>query len=613
MGLKANDFNFGDIAGNTSIVMRATQYRKGGRISFAFSNKTYRGRVMASYSSGLSLKGWAYSFLVARRYGEEGYLEGTLYDSNSFFGSVEKKISNTHQLNFTAFYSPNRRALATALTQEVRDLKGIRYNPNWGYQDSEKRSSRVREIKEPMILLNHYWNFSEKTSLNTNLGVQRGKIGVTRLDYGSNRNPAGNYYQRLPSYFLREKNPTTYDYQQAYLAEQLFINNGQIEWNSLYAGNAISDNTAYSIQEDRVDDTQFTVNTIFNTRLSKRIFLNANINYRNLKSENFAELKDLLGGNGYLDIDSFGPGGVESNSDIQNLNRVVQKGERYKYNYDLTASVISGFAQARIMTNRIDFYIGLSAANSNYKRVGLYQNGYFPEIGRSLGEGEPLNFMNFGCKAGATYKFTGRHLMDLNVGYFTKAPTLQSSFANVRQNNDIVFGIKNEGIISADVGYIFRTPILKSRFTGYYSSIKNQTDVGVFFTENALGNEETSAFVNEIVTDIEKVSIGVEIGVEAQVLPTFKLKAAISEGHNMYTRNPNLYLAGDDFGMEGNDISTQGIRSVILKDYHVASGPERAIQLGFEYSGYLYPRNSFSNIKRLSRCVRSRKSNSTWF
>jgi len=583
MGLKANDYTFGDVAGTTNISMRASQYRQGGRFSFAAANRSYRGRVMASYNSGLSKKGWAYSVLLARRYGEEGYQEGTFYDANSFFASVEKKLNSIHSLNFTAFYTPNRRGRATAITEEVKELKGITYNPNWGYQEGEKRSSSVREIKEPIFLVSHYWNISENTSLNSTIGYQFGKIGDSRLDYGGYRNPAGNYYQRLPSYFLQDENPTSYDYQQAYLAEQEFISNGQINWDTLYEGNLITGNSNYSIQEDRVDDAQLSLIALFNSHISENILVNGNLSYRNLKSENFAELKDLLGGNGYLDIDSFGSGGIESNSDLQNLNRVVQEGERYKYNYDLAVSMISGFAQTQFKYNKADFYLGLSASQTKYQRTGLYQNGYFPEEGRSLGDGEQLNFTNFGLKGGITYKITGRHLIDFNAGYLTKPPSMRSSFANVRQNNDIVIGLTDEKIQSVDISYIFRTSIVKARLTGYYVGFAGQSDIGFFFTQNALGNEETSAFVQEIVTGINKRNVGVEFGVEAQVLPTFKLKAAATMGQNLYRNNPNLYLAGDDFGIEGNDISTQGIRTVALKNYHVSGGPERAYQVGFEY------------------------------
>ena len=130
MGLKANDYTFGGLAGTTNMVMRASKYRKSGRVSFAAANRSYKGRIMASYHSGVSKKGWAYSFLVSKRFGNEGFIDGTLYDANSFFASVEKIINENHSLNFTSFYTPNQRGRSTAITQEVKDLRGIRYNPN---------------------------------------------------------------------------------------------------------------------------------------------------------------------------------------------------------------------------------------------------------------------------------------------------------------------------------------------------------------------------------------------------------------------------------------------------------------------------------------------------
>ena len=589
MGLTANDYTFGDVAGTTNIIMRASQYRQGGRVSYAAANRSYEGRVMGSYNSGLTKNGWAYSVLASRRFGQEGFKDGTFYDANSFFASVEKKINEDHSLNLSAFYTPNRRGRATAITTEVKDLKGIRYNPNWGYQDGDIRSSRVRDIEEPVILLNHYWNISENTRLNTNIGYQFGKLGDTRLDYGGNRNPAGNYYQRLPSYFLRFDNPTPVDYQNAYLAEQEFINDGQLDWASFYEANRITGNSTYSLQEDRRDDTQLTVNTILNTRISQNIELSGNINYRNLTTENFAELKDLLGGNGYLDVDNFGDGGIEANSDLQNPNRIVQEGERYKYNYDINADVISGFAQAEFKYSIVDFYLGAHASQTSYQRTGLYQNGYFPEEGRSLGDSEEIDFTNFGAKGGLTYKVTGRHLIDFNAGYLTKAPNIRYSFANARQNNDIVENLTEEKVTSADLSYIYRSPIVKARLTGFYTGFEDQTDIGFFFTQNALGNDDNNAFVQEIVTGIDTRNAGVEFGIEAQVLPTLKLKAAASVGQYIYTNNPNLYLAGDDFddvntpNLEGNDIFRRGIREVSLENYHVAGGPEQAYQLGFEY------------------------------
>ena len=110
MGLKANDYTFGGLAGTTNMVMRASKYRKSGRVSFAAANRSYKGRIMASYHSGVSKKGWAYSFLVSKRFGDEGFIDGTLYDANSFFASVEKIINENHSLKFyLILYSKSKR------------------------------------------------------------------------------------------------------------------------------------------------------------------------------------------------------------------------------------------------------------------------------------------------------------------------------------------------------------------------------------------------------------------------------------------------------------------------------------------------------------------------
>ena len=176
MGMSANDYNFGDLAGTNNIIMRASKYREGGRISYASANRSYTGRVMASYSSGLLKGGWSFSALGSRRYGDEGFVDGTLYDANSFFIAVEKQINEKHSINFTSIYAQNRRGRSTAITQEVFDLKGREYNPFWGDLNGEQRNSRMRETNEPILMLNHFWDISSKVRLNTNVAYQFGEI-----------------------------------------------------------------------------------------------------------------------------------------------------------------------------------------------------------------------------------------------------------------------------------------------------------------------------------------------------------------------------------------------------------------------------------------------------
>jgi len=612
MGTSASDYTIGDVAGVSNIIMRASKMRKGGRVSYASSNRSYQGRVMGSYNSGLLKGGWFYSLLLSRRYGEEGFREGTLYDATSISLSIEKKINEKQSLNFTGFYTPNRRGMGTAVTQEVVDLKGIAYNPNWGQLNGEQRNSRIRKTEEPVFMLNHYWNLNKKLSINTNLGYQFGFSSTTRVDNGGTRlfvdsntgeqvylggarNPLPTYYQNLPSYSLRDPNPTPLDFQNAFLAQKEFQRDGQFPWEELYFANALNQdrggNSTYALQSDRVEDLQVMFNSIIDYRLSEYVLFNARLNYRHLTSENFAQIEDLLGGERYLDVDFFaeendlitGLGSELAQSDLKNPNRTVQVGDRYKYNYTMDAEVYDGFLQAQFQYRQIDFYTGLSFGSTKYQRTGLYENGFFPGD-RSFGPGEELEFTTYAFKTGVTYRLSGRHIFNLNAAYFQNAPTIQDSYSNARQNGDIVEGITEVQIQSADLSYIYKSPLFSGRATGFYTGFQDETNVGFYYTEELTGlpsaNNQNNAFVQEVMTGIDRLHYGVEFGVEAQVLPTLKLKAAGSFGHYIYTSNPDIYLTSENFP----DLQLRfGDGKTDLKNLRVPGGPERVFQLGFEY------------------------------
>ncbi|MEZ4793387.1 MAG: TonB-dependent receptor, partial [Gelidibacter sp.] len=554
-GLAPSAYTFGGVLGTTNIITRASQYRAGGRLTYSSSNRSYTNRLIATYASGLISDGWAFTVSIGRRWGNEGYQDATLYDANSFFASVEKKINEKHSINFTSIYSPNRRGKSSPNTQEVYDLKGIKYNEYWGYFDGEKRNSRIKEVEEPILMLNHYWDISSKTTLNTNIGYQFGKIGNSRLDYngtdlvngfpeGGGSNPSPTYYQKLPSYFVRN-NPENLSF--AYMAEQEFLNDGQIDWYHLYDANISNaqggGNAIYALYEDRTDDKKWTFNSIFNTEFNENIQFNASVNYTKLKSSNFANVLDLLGASTYLDVDSFGTNTTNVQSDLQNPNRIVTVGDKFKYNYNLYSNVLNGYASALFKYNKIDFYLAADVTKTEYQREGIYQNGSFPD--NSLGKGRKLDFTGFGGKAGFTYKLTGKHLFDVNAAYITKAPSLRNTYSNSRENHNIVGDqigreISEEKLSTVDASYIFRSPIVKAKLTGYYTKIENANEISFYYADGIGGS--TTAFIQEILQGINKKHIGGEFGIEAQVTPTIKLKGVASVGQYTYDNNPDLTL-----------------------------------------------------------------------
>ncbi|WP_196891279.1 TonB-dependent receptor [Aureivirga marina] len=577
-GLQPSSQIFGGVLGVSSFDTRASSYRKQVRLSASSSNSNYVGRAMATYSTGMQSNGWALAVLGSRRFAEEGYFEGSYYDAWSAFIAIEKRISDNHSLNLTAFMAKNKRGKSSPNTQEVYDLKGYQYNSYWGEQDGENRNSRYRDINEPTFILSHYWDLSETSSLNTNVAYQFGYIANSRLGNFNADNPDPTYYKKLPSYYLRDENNP--DYANAYLAYENFTNDGQVDWNELYEvnlnrydlnGNPL-ENSLYYLYEDRTEDNLFSASSIFNSSITEDIILDAGVRYKNLTSNNFAEMVDLLGGSYFLDYDQFAEGNKKQ-SDLNNPDRKIYIGDKFNYNYELTASTLNTFAQFQFQYNKVDFNISGSYTNTSYQRDGLYKNGTFENI--SFGKGEKQTFNDFGVKAGATLKLTGRHLVLVNAGYLTQAPYIRNTFANVRVNNTIIPNVDSEKIMTGDLSYIFRAPKFKGRLTGYYTKYQDAIETSFFFAQGLRGDD--SDFVSEMLTGVDKKHMGLELSLEYDVTSTIKIKGAAAVGQYTYDNNPNLYLQSSsaeplvDYGKS------------YLKDYRLSNGPQNAFSLGFEY------------------------------
>ena len=578
-GLAASNVTFGGILGTTNMNTRASLQRPGTRFSYSSSNRSYVHRAMATHTTGVSKNGWAMTFSASRRAGTEGFNDGTSYNAYSVFTSIEKKINDHHSINFTGIFTPNRRGKSSPNTQEVFDLKGIEFNEYWGNLNGRKLNSRIKEVVEPILMLNHYWDISENATLQTNASYQFGKIGNSRLDFNGGANPSPTYYQTLPSYFLR-----TNDLSGAYISQENFVNNGQLDWYRIFDANTTNTNAglnnAYVLYEDRNDDKQITVNTIYNLEINNHISINGKLEYKRLRSQNFAEVLDLLGGSGYLDINNFADSEAQMQNDILNPNRVVGVGDAFRYNFNLKSDFINAFAQGQFKYNKVDFFAAVMVSQITNQREGLYKNGRFEN--NSLGASEKINFTNYGVKTGTTYKISGRNLINANVAYLTQAPTIRNSFSNSRENNNIVEDLKSEKVFSADASYIRRSSIITSRVSAYYTSIKDATEISFYFADGVGG--DNTAFVQEIVSGIKKKQLGLELGLEAQVTATIKLKGAAAIGSFVYANNPNLYLTSDvtnegifdEKGRSGNYISN-------LKNYKIAAGPHQAYSAGFEY------------------------------
>jgi hypothetical protein len=610
IGSSPSDYTFGGILGAQHISTRASTYKKGTRIAFSGTNTNYQWRTMVTYASGMNEKGWAFVVSAGKRYANEGYFEGTTYDANSFFTSVEKKLTDRHSLNFTAFFTPNSRGKNSPNTDEVTALTSLKYNSYWGFQNGQQRNSRIKTIEEPVLMLNDYFKINSTTQLNLGALYQFGKMGNTNIDYQHANSPVPSYYRKMPSYFssLYAKDEGEFsgaftpDLANAALSKTQFLAQPQINWDAMYQANQnpiIDANgkitgyepaqSKYILYEDRIDDKTLAFSALLHTELTENIRLNAGTSFNKLQSHNFQNVLDLLGGLYFEDIDPFYKGS-QAQSDLNNPNRHVKVSDTYGYNFNLFATYYNGFTQFQFQYKKADFYLAQEFSTSTYQREGLFKNGMYPT--NSFGESPILHFENFGFKGGLTWKLSGKQLVLFNGSHTSKAPNLKAVFPNSRLNNSTVDGIESETNSSVDASYVYRSPELKIRLTGYFSQIKNATETSFFYAEgifdNGAGNNSTNAFVSQTLTHLDKKNWGIELSFEYQIDPTLKTTLAAGFGEYIYSSNPNVTITNDAKASIENTNPVFDFGTATLKNYRQAGTPQQAYSLGLEYRNPKY-------------------------
>lgn len=547
----------------------------------------------------MNAAGWAYVVSAGKRWADEGYFDGTNFNADSFFASVEKKLNNKHSLNFTGFYTPNSRGKNSPNTKEVTDLMGEKYNSYWGFQNGVKRNARIKNIEEPLLMLNHYFKINEKANLNSGVMYQFGKVGNSNIDYQNANSPDPVYYRKMPSYFssLYAKDhgefsgDFTPDYENAEKSKATFLENSQIDWNAMYSANQRPNGNGYEstqshyvLYEDRTDDKTLVLNSTLNTQINSNLFFDGGFVFRNLKSHNFQYLLDLLGGSYFVDIDPFYKGDL-SQSDLQHPNREVKEGDVYGYNYNFLANTVDAFTQFRFSYNKTEFYLAQSYSITNYQREGLYQNGIYAK--NSLGKSEKVNFENFGFKGGFTYKISGRQWLYFNAEHLTRAPSLRNTFSNSRLNNNIVDGIESENVSNVEANYVYRSPKLKLRLTAYFTSIKNTSKTSFFYAEGIFDKggsyDPTDAFVSQTLTKLDKKNSGLELSSEYQISPTLKTVFSAAYGNFIYSGNPNVSITNDANAAKDGAQTTFDFGKSLLKNYKQSGTPQQAYSLGLEY------------------------------
>lgn len=588
LGNLPSTFAFGNIGAAYNIDSRASKQRKQLQLTYTTANRTYRHRLMATWSSGMLKHGWSISLSASRRWAAEGYQAGTNYDGYSYFLSLEKYFGNKHSLALTAYGSPSSSARAIATTVEAYTLAGSHYyNPAWGWQGNKKRSANVFSSHLPTFILTHEFKIDNKSNLITAAGFTFGYNNRTALDWNNAPDPRPDYYRYLPSYIDE-------DSAQVAMAEKQWRENEdlrQINWQKLYDANAMSWETIDSVEgipgntvtgkraryilEKRVrNEKKFYFATTYNTYINDHVSVSAGLTYQMQLSRQYKKVDDLLGADFYVDVNQFAmrdfpDSFTAAQNDLNHPNRILYEGDKFGYDFVANIHRATAWAMPYFRFKKIDFYVGAELAYNTFWRVGKVKNGLFPD--NSEGKSSVSKFFNYSFKAGFTYKIDGRNYLNFAAAYLNRAPNFDQSFVSPRTRNDVVANLKSEDIYSAELGYNYRGPKVKVKAVVYFTQLNNQTKTISYY------DDLYRTFVNYTMTGINNRHWGVELAADVKVYKGFSVSGVISAGRYTFSSRPVATVTQD------NSATLRNTTTIYLKNFNVSGTPQFASSFGINY------------------------------
>lgn len=549
-GLGAAKIAIPSVGGTINVLTKTTDAEAGGNVLYAVGNDGYQ-KIGLTLSTGLTDNNWATTVSLAKSSGD-GYVDGTKFESFSYYLNISKIVNDNHRLAFSIFGAPqwHGQRSSSMRIDEYMDPKinSIRYNMDWGYKNGQEFYIRKNYYHKPMAILNHFWDVSDKLNVLTAAYLSIGTGGGTG-PYGANKFADPNYF--------RENQPDID------LIVDENIANG--------AGGSTT------ILRSSVNNHFWTgLLTNANYEATDWLTVSGGIDLRYYKGEHYREVVDLLGGDYILD-----PG-----VDVNDPNKVAYVDDKIGYWDDGLVLWEGVFGQAEAVFGDLTAFVSASANNKSYSRVEYFleQNDNYK------GAQAPwYNYFGFSGKGGANYNLTESHNVFVNAGYFENQPDFRSVFYNY--TNDANPDAPNEKVTSFEVGYGFRSGFFSANLNGYYTTWKDKSRV-FGYQDNGVDK-----FVN--MTGINARHMGLELDFVLKPVNKLDINGMVSLGD---WRWMNDLIDVQFFDDNNNLITTQ---SVYIADVHVGDAAQTTAALGASYEllhgvkfgfNYNYYDNLFANF-----------------
>ena len=489
-GLGASPAAMNSVGGTINIITHTAKSIRGGSIGYSV---TSYGNMKAglSYNTGKLDNGMAVTLMGSYIHGP-GYVDATYVRSWGYFLAISKEFNEKHKLVFVGMGSPERHGQRNfMLTKEETDQYGLKFNKDWGSYNGQINNSSENFYHKPHMSLNHYWDINKKSLLATAVYFSYGYGGGKWSDNFMTSQSIWDY-----------RNPS-----------------GQIDWNAIYNNNAGHTDTFSLANGEQVTgfskniQTNFLAShiwtgviTTFDHEFSDAFKLTTGLHYRYFRSTLQQKVRDLLGGDFYIDDYAWSLAGVAGRDQVRHTGDIVKVDNGALIHY------INLFAMADYTCGRWNAFIAGSVSQNWYRRVDHYN--YIDEPWS-----ETVELEGFDIKGGVNFNINEFHHLYANAGYFSRVPYYKFVFGNF--TNRVSDDLSNEKISSAEMGYGMSYDRTRIRLNAYYTYWKDKS---------FLANEYDQFLDPVLIRGLDAEHIGVELEISQRINKNISLAGLASLG-----------------------------------------------------------------------------------
>ena len=598
-GLSAVNLATPSIGGTMNIITDPASYEKGGKVKQEVGAGNFL-KTTVNYNSGMIGDKLALSGTIVRKTGDGvidktwtdawAYYVGASYQANEdnrfelyAIGAPQRHGHNLYKQNIGAYdadFAASIDGYDTEALGEDGKFKdvGHKFNQNWspidpsytGKQyyymygaktvdryDPNFLNERENFFHKPLVNLNHFMSINDKTRLSSVLYWSGGSGGGTGT-YGriptldADGTLGGEDYK-----FYYGRSPWTRDWNTLVAYNSGDADTVYVDKRVLVRTHGPDNNQSVGILRNSIN-RQNTLGLIskLNYDVSDELKLQAGIDWRTAGIEHAREVRDLMGGDYYMDYaDDNAPDGKR-----------VGLGDIIAYHNETTVDWLGGFLQGSYSSGPLSAY-GMGGVSSI---AYTYQDHF--TVADEVIEADAIITTQF--KGGAMYDVSDNISVYGNFGIVEKPPIMDNV---IYYDGTVASDPANEKFVSSEAGASWSNSKIVVKAGLYNMDWKDRN-----LTKAVTSGQGSSGDTDVIfLSGINQKHQGVEVEASAQLIDMLQLDAVVSLGNWKFDGDADGNYQEDEFNEDGQVIGqTTTPYSYALDGLYVGDMPQTSYGLG---------------------------------